>query len=53
MARAVCRSQILAGDVVLAPAALDRPPHRCTVVNIRGDTYRLRDRRKPANEEFP
>lgn len=38
--------QIFAGDVVLASAALDRLLHRCTVVNIRGESYRLRDRRR-------
>jgi DNA replication protein DnaC len=37
---------IFAGDVVLASAALDRLLHRCTVINIRGDSYRLRERRK-------
>ena len=37
---------IFAGDAVLASAALDRLLHRCTVVNIRGDSYRLKDRRK-------
>jgi DNA replication protein DnaC len=38
--------QIFAGDAVLAAAALDRLLHRCTVVNIRGDSYRLKERRK-------
>jgi len=38
--------QIFGGDAVLASAALDRLLHRCTVVNIRGDSYRLKDRRK-------
>lgn len=38
--------QIFAGDPVLASAALDRLLHRCTVVNIRGESYRLKDRRK-------
>jgi DNA replication protein DnaC len=42
--------QIFAGDVVLASAALDRLLHRCTVVNIRGDSYRLKDRRKAGTE---
>jgi DNA replication protein DnaC len=53
---------IFGGDVVLASAALDRLLHRCTVVNIRGDSYRLRNRRKggtqlpslpPDQEETP
>jgi DNA replication protein DnaC len=38
--------QIFGGDAVLASAALDRLLHRCTVVNIRGDSYRLKERRK-------
>jgi len=39
-------AQIFAGDVVMASAALDRMLHRCTVLNIRGDSYRLKERRK-------
>src|SRR5262249_35559109 len=38
--------QIFGGDPVLAAAALDRLLHRCTVVNIRGDSYRLKERRQ-------
>jgi DNA replication protein DnaC len=38
--------QVFAGDAVMASAALDRLLHKATVVNIRGDSYRLRDRRK-------
>jgi DNA replication protein DnaC len=38
--------QIFGGDVVLASAVLDRLLHRSTVVNIRGESYRLKDRRK-------
>jgi DNA replication protein DnaC len=38
--------QVFAGDAVMAAAALDRLLHKATVVNIRGDSYRLRDRRK-------
>jgi DNA replication protein DnaC len=37
---------VFGGDPVLASAALDRLLHRCTVVNIRGESYRLKDRRK-------
>ena len=37
---------IFGGDPVLASAALDRLLHRCTVLNIRGDSYRLKERRK-------
>jgi DNA replication protein DnaC len=38
--------QIFGGDAVLAAAALDRLLHRCTVVNIRGESYRLREKRQ-------
>ncbi len=34
------------GDPVLAAAVLDRVRHHSTTVNIRGDSYRLRVRRK-------
>ena len=37
--------QVFGGDVVLASAALDRLLHRATVLQIRGDSYRLRERR--------
>jgi DNA replication protein DnaC len=37
---------IFGGDPVLAAAALDRLLHRCTVVNIRGESYRLKERRQ-------
>jgi DNA replication protein DnaC len=37
---------IFGGDAVLAAAALDRLLHRCTVVNIRGESYRLGERRR-------
>ena len=29
----------------MASAALDRLIHRCTVVNIRGESYRLKEKR--------
>jgi DNA replication protein DnaC len=38
--------QVFGGDAVLASAALDRLLHRCTVVPIRGDSYRLKERRQ-------
>lgn len=46
---------IFANDAVMASAALDRLLHRCTVLNIRGDSYRLKDRRKAKDitDEFP
>ena len=34
------------GDQVMASAVLDRILHHCTVVNIKGESYRLKDRRK-------
>ena len=44
---------IFAGDTVLASAALDRLLERCTVINIRGDSYRLKERRKAGKEALP
>jgi len=38
-------SHVFAGDPIMASAALDRLLHRCTVVNVRGDSYRLKERR--------
>lgn len=37
--------QVFAGDPIMASAALDRLIHRCTVVNIRGESYRLKEKR--------
>jgi len=39
-------ASVFADDAVMASAALDRLLHRCTVVNIRGDSYRLREKRR-------
>ena len=44
---------IFAGDLVLASAALDRLLHRCTVVNIRGESYRLKERRQAGLPSLP
>jgi DNA replication protein DnaC len=38
--------QVFAGDAVMASAALDRLLHRSTVVHIRGDSYRLKEKRE-------
>ena len=38
--------EVFAGDPVMASAALDRLLHRCTVVNIRGESYRLKEKRQ-------
>jgi len=40
--------QIFADDAVMASAALDRLLHRSTVLNIRGDSYRLKEKRQAA-----
>jgi DNA replication protein DnaC len=34
------------GDEVMASAVLDRILHHCTVINIRGESYRLKERKK-------
>lgn len=34
------------GDAVLATAILDRLLHHSTVVNIRGESYRLREKKR-------
>jgi DNA replication protein DnaC len=36
---------VFAGDAVMASAALDRLLHRATVVNIKGDSYRMKEKR--------
>lgn len=38
--------QVFGGDVVMASAALDRLLHRATVINIRGDSFRLKEKRQ-------
>lgn len=37
--------QVFAGDPIMASAALDRLLHRATVINIKGDSYRMREKR--------
>ena len=37
---------VFAGDPVMAAAALDRLLHRCTVINIRGESYRMKEKRQ-------
>ncbi len=39
-------AEVFAGDLVMASAALDRLLHRCTVIHIRGESYRLKERRQ-------
>ena len=36
----------VAGDPVMAAAALDRLLHRATVINIKSDSYRMREKRQ-------
>ena len=43
----------LLSDTVLATALLDRLLHHAHVVNIRGQTYRLRDRVKAGVQTVP
>jgi DNA replication protein DnaC len=38
--------EVFAGDAVMASAALDRLLHRSTVINIRGESYRLKEKRQ-------
>lgn len=38
--------EVFAGDAVMASAALDRLLHRCTVINIRGESYRMKEKLK-------
>ncbi len=38
-------AEVFAGDAFMASAALDRLLHRSTVINIRGESYRLREKR--------
>lgn len=37
---------VFAADPIMASAALDRLLHRSTVINVRGDSYRLKDKRR-------
>ncbi len=36
--------QVFAGDAIMASAVLDRLLHRSTVIQARGDSYRLREK---------
>jgi DNA replication protein DnaC len=49
--------QVFAEDPIMASAALDRLLHKSTVINIKGDSYRLKEKRKAGqtyefSEEF-
>ena len=43
----------LLGDTVIASAVLDRLPHHSHVLNIRGESYRLKDKRQAGLFPFP
>lgn len=43
---------VFAGDAVMASAALDRLLHRATVINIRGDSYRMKARQRAGSERI-
>ncbi len=45
--------QVFAGDAIMASAALDRLLHRCTVINIRGESYRLKEKRQAGGGPLP
>lgn len=44
-------SHVFASDSIMAAAALDRLLHKATVVHIRGDSFRLRERRRTQSTE--
>ena len=44
--------EVFAGDAVMASAALDRLLHRCTIVNIRGESYRLKEKVKACQKGY-
>jgi DNA replication protein DnaC len=44
--------EVFADDAVMASAALDRLLHRCTVVNIRGESYRLKEKQKAGQSAY-
>jgi DNA replication protein DnaC len=43
--------QVFADDPVMASAALDRLLHRSTVINIRGERYRLKAKRQAGSSQ--
>jgi DNA replication protein DnaC len=38
--------EVFSGDAIMATAALDRLLHRATVINIRGESFRLKEKRQ-------
>jgi DNA replication protein DnaC len=43
-------AEVFAADPIMASAALDRLLHRSTVVHIRGDSYRLKEKRQAKSQ---
>ncbi len=43
--------EVFAGDPIMASAALDRLLHRSTVINIRGESFRLREKRRAGSSK--
>jgi DNA replication protein DnaC len=41
-------AEVFARDAVMASAALDRLLDRCTIINIRGESFRLKEKRQAA-----
>ena len=46
-------SHVFASDPIMASAALDRLLHRSTVINIRGDSYRMKEKRQAGSPSNP
>jgi DNA replication protein DnaC len=44
-------AQVFAGDAIMASAALDRLLHRATVLNIRGESYRMKSRHQAGQRD--
>lgn len=44
--------EVFGGDAVMASAALDRLLHPCTVVNIRGESFRLKEKLKAGENGY-
>jgi DNA replication protein DnaC len=44
--------QVFASDPIMASAALDRLLHRSTVMNIRGESYRLKEKRQAGSSQI-
>jgi hypothetical protein len=44
-------SHVFASDLIMASSALDRLLHRSTVINIRGDSYRMKEKRKAGSPD--